>query len=230
MNFIDIYTELEKCGTEQIRNAYKKNGVKGDLFGVSLTDFARLKTNIVSPDGKKGTDHKLAQQLWSTRNLDARIFACMIADPTKTTSHEANKWVSVIQYYVLADYFTELIAASRFGIDIMYLWIQSPQEYIKRVGFSILNYYANNDSSRSDLFFSAFIQKIKQEIQTSPNRAKEAMNNCLISIGGRNKTLRDKVLNTTQDIGPIEINLGKTSNQKFIIEDCLKKIWKEKES
>jgi len=230
MNLPDIYTELEECGSEQNKKAYLSNGAKGDLFGVSVADFKRLKGKIISPEGVKGINHSLAQQLWSTRNLDARIFACIIADPAKITSHEANKWVSVIQYYTLADYFTELIVKSRFGIDIMYLWIQSPQEYIKRVGFSILNSFANNDSSKSELFFSAFIQKIKQEIQTSPNRAKEAMFNCLISIGGRTKPLKEKILNTSQDVGIIELNLGKNAMQTYHIENSIKKIWDQKES
>ena len=74
---------------------------------------------------------------------------------------------SEINYYVIADYFAELIATTRFGLDIMYLWIQSTEEYVKRVGFAIIKYFAINDESRSDLFFSAFIHKIKQEIQTA---------------------------------------------------------------
>ncbi len=228
MKFEDIYTDLEKCGTEQNRKVYKRHGAKGDLFGVSFADLKEIKNKVVSPSGKKGTNHGIAKQLWATRNTDARILACMIADPAAITRIEANKWVSVINYYALADCFAELIAKTRFGLDIMYLWIQSPDEYIKRVGFAILNYFAQNDESRSDLFFIGFIQKIKSEIQTSPNRAKEGMNNCLISIGGRTEALRDKVIETARAIGPVEIDHGETSCKTFIIEEYVQKIWDRK--
>jgi 3-methyladenine DNA glycosylase AlkD len=228
MKFEEIYAELEECGTEQNRKIYKQKGAKGELFGVSLDDLQRLKNKISSPDGKKGIDHALAQRLWKTRNIDARTFACMIADSEKMTRNEANKWVSVIQYSVIADYFADKIAQTRFGLDIMYLWIQSPDEYIKRVGFSILNYFACNDDSRSELFFNAFLQKIKQEIQFSPNRAKEAMTNCLISIGSRTKLLRNNVLDVAEFIGPVEIDHGDSSYKTITIEEHLDKVWSKK--
>ncbi len=92
-----------------------------------------------------------------------------------------------------------------FGIDVMYHWIQSREEYIKRIGFMILKNLAENDGKRSNLFFSAFVQKLKQEIQTSPNRAKEALLKCMVAIGSRNEFLRDQILDASRGIGPVVI-------------------------
>ncbi|MGQ1786985.1 MULTISPECIES: DNA alkylation repair protein [unclassified Saccharicrinis] len=228
MDFEDIYTKLEKCGAEENRKVFKRHGAKGDLFGVSLADLKKLKNEVVSATGEKGVNHRIAQQLWKTRNIDARVLACMVANPEIISRNEANRWVANIQYYALADCFAELIAQSRFGMDIMYLWIQSPNEYTKRVGFSILNYIAKNDKSRTDLFFTGFIQKIKNEIQTSPNRAKEGMCNCLISIGARTEGLKEKVLQAAEGIGPVEIDHGGTSPKTFVIEEYVRKSWDRK--
>lgn len=228
MGFDEVYIKLEKLGTEQNRKVYRRHGAKGDLFGVSFAHLKALKKEVISTDGKKGTDHQLARKLWQTRNIDARILACMLADPFLISRNEANKWVSVINYYILADYFAGLIAQTRFGLDIMYLWIQSPDEYIKRVGFAILNYIARTDESKSNLFFRGFIQKIQNEIQTSPNRAKESMNNCLITIGGRTETLKQQVLKAASVIGAVEINHGETSCKTFMIEEYVQKIWDRK--
>ncbi|WP_066632481.1 DNA alkylation repair protein [Labilibacter marinus] len=228
MNFEEIYTELEKRGTAQNKKVYARHGAKGDLFGVSFGDLNDLKSKVDKKGSAKGINHTIAKSLWDTRNLDARILATMVADPDLITRLEANRWVSMINYYVLADYFAELIAKTKFGLDIMYLWIQSPDEYIKRVGFAILNYFARHDESRSDLFFMGFIQKIKNEIQTSPNRAKEGMNNCLISIGGRTRVLKDKVLEAASVIGPVDIDHGETACKTFVIEDYVQKIWDRK--
>ncbi|GAF02576.1 DNA alkylation repair protein [Saccharicrinis fermentans] len=228
MDFKDIYTELEKCGAEENRKVFRRHGAKGELFGVSFADMRKLKDEVVAPDGRKGVNHHIARELWNTRNIDARILACMIADPKIITHNEANRWVANVRYYVLADYFAELIARSSFGLDIMYLWIQSPDEYIKRVGFSILNYFAKNDQSKSDLFFTGFIQKIKNELQTSPNRAKEGMNTCLISIGGRTEALREKVLQAASVIGPVDIDHGEATCKTLVIEEYVNKVWARK--
>lgn len=228
MDFKDIYQELEKCGTAQNIKIYTKHGAKGDLFGVSIADLTRIKKLIIPSGNKTGMNHDIAKELWLTRNVDARILACMVADPLLISRNEANKWVASINYYVLADYFADLIAQTKFGLDIMYLWIQSPDEYIKRVGFSILNYTARNDQSKSDLFFHGFIMKIKQELQLSPNRAKEAMNNCLIAIGGRSEALRLKVLDAAKSIGEVEIDHGNTSCKTFNIKAYLDKDWARK--
>ncbi|MCW3804267.1 DNA alkylation repair protein [Plebeiibacterium marinum] len=230
MNFENIYTELEKCGTDQNRKVYAQHGAKGELFGASLEDLKNIKSKIVSSEGEKGINQPLAKKLWNTRNIDARILACMIADPTRITRNEANKWIAEINYFVIADHFAELIAKTRYGQDIMYLWIQSPDEYIKRVGFDILSYFAREDSSKSDLFFKAFISKIKQEIQFSPNKAKEAMNNCLIAIGGRSEKLKDEVIRAARIIGPVKIDQDLTSCKTFIIEEYLENIWSKKTS
>ena len=124
----------------------------------------------------------------------------------------------------LADHFTDLIAQTRFGIDIMYLWIQSPYEYTKRTGYLILNHIAKNDDTKSELFFKAFLQKIKQEIQISPNWAKEAMYECLISIASRSESLKKTVLDSIQNIESIEISYAEDSSKNINIIEQLNKL------
>lgn len=83
MNFENIYTELKNCGTSENVKTYKSQGAKGELFGVSINEINRIKTEILSAKPNETTNHQLALDLWKTRNVDARILACMIADPRK---------------------------------------------------------------------------------------------------------------------------------------------------
>jgi len=224
MNSENIYTRLKDCGTSDNTTKYQKQGAKGELFGVSITDIEKIKEELTSTLKSDGALHTLAKDLWKTRNTEARILACMIADPEKTTRNMANQWISVINFYLLADHFSSLIAKTRFGMDIMYLWIQSPYEHIKRTGYLILNNLAKNDDTKSELFFKAFLQKIKQEIQISPNWSKEAMYECLISIASKSKTLKEEVINTMQYIGSIEINYDGNTNKTIDIIEELNKL------
>jgi hypothetical protein len=49
MNFEDIYTKTEKCGTEHNRKVYKRHGAKGELFGVSFENLKKLKKEVIYP-------------------------------------------------------------------------------------------------------------------------------------------------------------------------------------
>ncbi len=223
MNLENIYTRLKEGGTTENEKKYQLQGAKGELFGVSITDIEKIKEDLISAYKNDGSAHSLAKELWTTRNTEARILACMIADPQKTTRNMANQWISVINFYLIADYFSELIAQTRFGSDIMYLWIQSPYEYIKRTGYLILNHLAKNDNTKSELFFKAFLQKIKQEVQFSPNWAKEAMYECLISIASKSKNLKEEVINSMLGVKTIEINYdGNSAKTIDIIEELNK--------
>ncbi len=227
MDFKNIYTDLKQCGTDELMKEYVKKGAKGDTFGVSFGDLQKIKEKIVSPDGQKGYNLPVAKELWNTRNLDARLLACMIADPSLLTRNDANKWASMVNFYLLADKFAELIAQTSFGIDVMYHWIQSQEEYIKRIGFMILKYFAENDSKRSDLFFKAFIQKLKQEIQTSPNRAKEALLKCMVAIGSRNEFLRDQILDAARGIGPVVIEEEVGKKETYVVDEIVANAWEK---
>ncbi len=225
MDFKDIYNELEKCGTDEVIKDYINKGAKGSIFGVCSDDLLKIKGKIVSSNGKKGVNHSIAKKLWDTRNLDARMLACMIADPALMTRNEAYKWIIRINYFTIADLFAELIAKTSFGVDVMYFWIQSQDEYVKRIGYIILKYLAANDKNHSDLFFGAFVQKLKQEILISPNRAKEAMYKCMVAIGSRNEKLRDLILSASKDLGAIVIEEQVGLKESYVIDEMLAKIW-----
>ena len=228
MTFKEIYQQLETLGTAQNHKIYQRHGAGDKLFGVSFANLRELKKKVISPDGKKEINHALAQQLWKTQNIDAQTFAAMIADPQQISEAELDAWVQDIHYYALAHEFTQLAGNSPFAQKKMEAWTQSEQEFVRLVGYGILNLMAREDETLSNTFFEPYIQKMEKELQQSPNRAKEGMNNCLIAIGARNEALRGRVLEAAKTIGKVEIDHGETSCKTFIIEEYLDKIYKRK--
>ncbi len=228
MDYQEIYQELEKLGTAQNRKIYKRHGAGDNLFGVSFGNLRALKKKVFSPDGKKGIHHEIARKLWKTGNIDAQTFATMIADPQQVTEAELDAWVQDIHYYALADAFTQLAGSSPVAQQKMEVWILSDKEFVRRVGYGILSLMAREKETLTNDFFAPYIRKIENELQQSPNRAKEAMNNCLIAIGARNQVLRERVLEAAKQIGEVEIDHGETSCKTFIIEEYLDKIYKRK--
>ena len=228
MTYQEIYQQLEALGTAQNRKIYQRHGAGNKLFGVSFGNLRKLKKKVISLDGKKGINHALAQQLWKTQNIDAQTFAAMIADPQQISETELDTWVQDIHYYALANEFTKVAGNSSFAQKKMEAWTRSEEEFVRLVGYGILNLMAREDETLSDEFFEPYIQKMEKELQPSPNRAKEGMNNCLIAIGARNKVLRGRVLEAAKKIGKVEIDHGDTSCKTFIIEEYLDKIYERK--
>ncbi|MEL6672969.1 MAG: DNA alkylation repair protein [Bacteroidota bacterium] len=228
MTFQEVIQELEAMGTAQNRKIYRRHGAQENLYGVSFANYKKLKKKIRSPEGKKGINHEVAIQLMGTGNADAQTFGAMIGNPQKLTEQQAEDWIKEAEYYPVADYLGTLIYASPWREAKMKAWTQSNDEFFKRVGFGLVNQAAREASDLPDAFFLPFIEQMEKEIQQSPNRAKEGMNNCLIAIGGRNEALRKRVLQAAEVIGPVEIDHGETSCKTFVIEEYVAKIWDRK--
>lgn len=224
----EILLQLEEFGTAQNRKIYKRHGAAEPMFGVSFANLKKLKRGIVSSQGKKGVNHELSLTLWDTGNMDAQTFAALIAEPQKLSRKILDAWINATRYYMLVDLVADVAAKSPDAKLLMSEWMNSEEEFKKRAGFSILNFFAREDDSLPDDFFIPHVEIIKETIQSSLNRSKEGMNNCLIAIGGRNETLRELVLEAAKEIGKVEIDHGETSCKTFVIEDYVAKIWARK--
>ncbi len=72
----DILEQLEKLGTQKMRDKNTKRGATGDQFGVKKGDIRTIAKPIKS-------NHELALGLWETGNLEAQLLAVLIIDPKK---------------------------------------------------------------------------------------------------------------------------------------------------
>lgn len=224
----EVLKKLEEFGTAQNRKVYGKHGAPDKLFGVSYANFGKLKKEIKSDEGKKGINHSVAQELWASGIMDAQVFACMIAEPKKSTKQEASNWAKEITYYALADELANLISQTEFADELASEWKEDNREYIRRIGWYIVAKQIKAKKYMEDSYYSSCITLGKNILQSSPNRAKEAINNTLIAIGGINEKLRREVEAAAKIIGPVEIDHGETSCQTFVIEEYFERIWSKK--
>jgi len=216
MEFAEVYSELQKLGTAQNVKVYKRHGAGDNLFGVSFADLKKLKKRIK-------TDHSLASKLWESGNSDARSLALMIADPKALTSSEAENMLNDIDYYIHADLFSELIAKSPLASKNMIKWMKSKKEYPRQCGYDVLSSRLKNGDNIMDEDCLKFLENIKKDIRTSPNRARHAMNNALIAIGVFKPKLADHALKAAHKIGKVEVDHGQTSCKTPDAVDYIKK-------
>jgi len=158
-----------------------------------------------------GRDQSLARGLWATRNTDARLLACMVANPIQMTEDELDSWVSDISYYVLVDEFVASVASGKSGQRArMERWTFSARDWVAQAGWDLAAVLAMRDPDLGDRFFLDLLTKIEREIGQAGNRTRHAMNGALIAIGLRNEELEDAAIAAAARIGPVVVDHGQT--------------------
>lgn len=204
MNKSEVLQQLEKMGTAQNRKIYTRHGVPGEQYGVSMANLKKLKKQIK-------VNQPLAQELWSTGNHDARYLATMIADPKHLDNTILQAWAQDLDNYVIADTFAGMVSQTALAQQKMEQWTNADGEWIAQVGWNLLTHLAMNDKTLSDDYFRPFLHTIEHHIHTRQNRVRYSMNNALIAIGLRNKTLQKEAIAVAQKIGPVEVDHGETN-------------------
>jgi len=89
-------------------------------------------------------------------------------------------------------------------------WTVSKDEMIACMGWHTLASIARQDNGLPDAYFAKNLDAIESKIHTGKNWVKYAMNNALISIGGRNPALEKKAIAAAKRIGGVEVDHGET--------------------
>lgn len=206
MTATEVMSELERAGTAQNRKVYARHGARGEMFGVSFAKLRELKKKI-------RTDQSLAEALWETGNMDARMLAVMVADPESFGKRDLDSWMRQIDYYTLADvYVKEVVAKSPHARDRLDKWIETDHEWIGRAGWVLLaNLAMDADCTLTDEVLGSYIERIEKEIHTARNLTRDAMNSALIAIGIRNENLRKRATAAATRIGKVVVDHGETA-------------------
>ncbi len=223
MSFRVIMAGLRTMGTEQNRKVYARHGVGKKMYGVSYANLNKLKKQI-------GTDQALAEQLWASRNHDARVLATMVADPGQAKSGTLDAWVRDVDSYVLADALRDLVARTPFAFKKFERWSRSKSEFVGQIGWGLLSYLAGQVEDLNNAFFIDQLKAIEADIHDRANRVRHSMNGAIISIGARNATLRQRATAAANRIGTIEVDHGETNCTTPAAVPYIDKMWARKEA
>ena len=196
---------LEAAGTEQTRKTYRRHGAGEPLFGVKFGDLRPL--------GKKiGTEHTLAEQIWASGNTDARLLACMVADPAEVSEDELDTWLADIDTYFLVDTFVaEIASKTPCRLERAQRWIASDRDRTAQAGWDLMNYVALSDEDVPDGLFEAQLALIAERIESYGNWTRRSASNTITGIGLRNDELEAAARVTAAEMGEIEFDPGQTS-------------------
>ena len=203
-----ILSQLKKLGKESHRKTFIRHGAPEDsLFGVPIAELKKIQKQI-----KK--DHALALELYATGNSDAMYLAGLIADETKMTKRDLNKWAREATWGMIS---TSVVAAtaadSPHAVDLGKKWIDSKQEKIAATGWATLSGYATvAPDDQIDLsMYKTLLDRVAAQVHKERNDVKSTMNGFVIAVGSSIAPLKTKALQTAEKIGKVEIDVGNTA-------------------
>ena len=161
---------------------------------------------------KIGTDHDLAGRLWASANADARLLACMVADPAQVSDQDLDAWLADIETYFLVDVFVAELAAQVEGRqDRAERWVASDRDRTAQAGWDLLSHSAMHDDDVPDAYFEDKLDLVEQRIQGYGNWTRRSASNVITTIGLRNDQLEGAARKTALGMGEVEFDPGQTS-------------------
>jgi 3-methyladenine DNA glycosylase AlkD len=205
MDIHETLRELELLGSEQTRKTFLRHGAPAPLYGVSFASLGTLQRRL-----KKHPE--LAEELWATRNADARMLATLVVDPATMSWPTLQTWAEGLDWHTLTDVFVSNVAShSQHARRALESWTRSDVEWVCRAGWQLLAVLVTKTTLLTDEELAPWLPRIEQGIGTAKNRVREAMNTALIALGGRGGALETAALAAAKRIGKVEVDHGDTA-------------------
>ncbi|MEE9430929.1 MAG: DNA alkylation repair protein [Melioribacteraceae bacterium] len=215
----EIIIELEGYGDNKTKNTYKTIGAIEPLFGVKVQDLK----NILKKTKK---NHEISLELFATGNYDAMYLAGLMADETKISKEQLEKWVSQAYFSYLSEYTIPWVTAeTKFGFELGLKWIQSDIETIASAGWGTLSYFTavNQDEQLDITKYIELLDTVENNIHNAQNRVRYAMNGFVIAIGTNVRELTEKSKEVAKKIGKVNVDVGGTACKVPLANDYIEK-------
>ena len=143
----------------------------------------------------------MALELWDSGLHEARILACMIADPVLAGPELLEAWVQALDSWDVCDQFcNKLVVKTLHAWSLAAQWVDRPEIFVRRAGFSLMAQLAVHDRKATDAAFAPCFVSIARHAGDERNFVKKAVNWTLRQIGKRNPELRAQAVALAEEL------------------------------
>jgi hypothetical protein len=216
----EIIAEIKPLGSQAYKNIVTKHGVREPFFGVKVEDLKKIQKRVKH-------DYQLALDLYETGIYDAMYLAGLIADDSRMTKKDLQRWAEKAYCYPLSEYTVAWVAAeSPHGLEMARKWIDAKQEGIAASGWSTLSsLVAIRDDDDLDLdLLAELLGRVRDSIHKQPNRVRYTMNGFVIAVGSYVRSLNSLAVQVGKAIGAVTVNMGDTACKVPYAPDYIKKV------
>jgi 3-methyladenine DNA glycosylase AlkD len=146
----------------------------------------------------------LAASLWRSDLYEAKILACILADPGAFTEESIEEWMSGIASWVICDYCCgEMIWKMPFAKKKASEWAESPDDWRIYAGFSLISVlaYRTPAGDPDELgFFDRSLFIARKQASRSEKNIPKAVSSAIGAIGTRSGDWHDAAVETCEEI------------------------------
>jgi 3-methyladenine DNA glycosylase AlkD len=165
-------------------------------------------------------NHTLAQELWQTGILEARVIASLIADPMMVTEALMESWAADFDSWGVCDCACcVLFDKTEFAWKKAVEWSRRDEEYVKRGGYAIMAALAVHDKAAPDAKYLRFLPAIRRGATDERNFVRKAANWALRQIGKRNRALNRAAIAEARKIRKLH-----SRSARWIAADALREL------
>ena len=170
-------------------------GIVGqNLLGISMVQLRAIAK-------RTGRSHALAEELWASGILEARILAALVAEPAQVTRRQANAWAKDFECWADCDGLClHLFRKTPFAHDLAVAWSGRREELVKRAGFAMMATLAVHDKAASNEIFRGYLGRVHEAATDERHNVKKGVNWALRQIGKRNQILNRDAIRTAKRI------------------------------
>ena len=213
-NIRSLLKRMRRLGSKKNVAGMARFGIHSvKVYGISAPPLKKLAREI-------GKNHNLAQKLWASGVLEARILAAFIDEPAKVSEKQLERWVKDFDNWAVCDTCCGyLFDKTSFAWEKAVEWSRRKQEFVKRAGYALMAWLAVHDKKAHDSRFARLFPHIRRGATDERNFVRKAVNWALRQIGKRNRNLNKLAIRTAKDIHTMD-----SRSAKWIASDALREL------
>jgi 3-methyladenine DNA glycosylase AlkD len=188
-----VLASLRRLASKSVRDGLARFAIPAEnAFGVSVGTLRKEAKRI-------GRNHELAEGLWKTGYLEARLLACFIDDPASVTKKQMDRWCRDFDNWAVVDTACfHLFDKTADAWKMIERWAKLTGEFQKRAAFALIWALTVHDKRSGDESFRKGLKLIERAATDDRNFVKKAVNMALRATGKRNPALHAAAVKTAE--------------------------------
>lgn len=214
----DIINDLREMATPDVLTHKGHFGINIDnALGITVKDLRAYAKGIVK-------DNDLADELWQSGVHEARLLACLVADPKKLDRGLMESWVVDFDSWDICDICCmNLFRRHPAAYDIAVEWSRRPEEFVRRAGLVLMTTLSVHDKKAPDYHFVQLLPHITAQADDERDYVKKAVSWALRQIGKRNLALNAAAIRAAEELRALD-----SPSARWIASDVLRELRSEK--
>lgn len=202
MTHEEVLALLQAHRNERGVAAFERSGLPGRSYGLGLTGIKQLARGLAP-------DHALARALWRGDLFDGKLLSCSLGEPMEATWAEVNEDIEHARpaWMLSHAWCTGWLPRTPFVLDAVETWTGAEDWLRRRCGFLLLCPLAKV-ARGDDRWFLDWLEVIARDLQGEHDLVKDAMNNVMLYVGGRNVTSWRRAMEVARAVGSVQVDYG----------------------